>query len=321
MFFNRTVIIILSVSFIFYDFRVVSSETLQKQPIPCYEVKKNSTWKQGPPPGWFFNNLCVDREEEKKEESKNKESSQSNQVSVFRRDFTTLQDLKSYLDTLDGKQLKEFIDQALNEVVKNPEDTELTRLYLFTQHYAIDKGVRFAQTAERVYLENPELNPVNRSLYSAALTSSYSEQKIRTLMEENYQKLAQELSATSGIYLFVSASCPLCKIQAPIIEGLYNTYGLKYVTISNDSCEGYKHCIVNADKFEEYNIRATPAVVAVFIINDQVIKQPVAYGVTSGSIIIDRIYRLYNYYKGYDVFRGISIEKTTPETSAAEKYK
>ncbi len=276
----------------------------------CDSLTEKDSWKSGRPRGWFFNNLCLKRPEKSEEKSAEPVKPLEAQKREPLIDWKKLQNRKelyNYLSRLNGKELKEFLDNVLLEASTNPSE-EVARVFFYTQRFIFNKSIQFANAFERVMLQEPHLNPLNTSLYSAAQSSTYGERVVKPLLHEQYTLLAKELSRNTGILFFVSATCPFCKAQAPIIEGLRIEYGLKYRTISRDSCEGYQFCVVKPEKFVEHGIDYVPAVIAIFIVNDRPVFQPIAYGITQGDVIIDRIYRLYNSYQGKDVVQGFDIE-------------
>jgi len=283
----------------------------------CDSITEKDSWKSGDRRGWFFNNPCVKRpdieEKDKKKEKVQEVAKPATEQPKLLTDWKKFQDRKElykYLSTLNGKQLKEFMDNVLLEASVRPSE-DIARVFFYTQRYMFNNAVQFASAYEKVTLQEPYLNPVNTSLYSASVSSTYAERTIKPLLYEEYAKTAKEVSEKSGILFFVSATCPFCKAQAPIIENLRLEYGLKYRTISRDSCDGYKYCVVKPEKFMEHNIDYVPAIIAIFIVNDKPVYQPLAYGVTQGIVIIDRLYRLYNSYQGKDVIQGANVNSSS----------
>jgi len=290
--------------------KLVERNSPLNEPSYCDNLIEKDSWKSGKPRGWFFNNLCLKRSEkpeEKSAETVKPTEAQKKETSIDWKKLQNRKELYRYLSRLNGKELKEFVDNILLEASTNPSE-EVARVFFYTQRFIFNKSIQFANAFERVMLQEPHLNPLNTSLYSAARSSTYGERVVKPLLYEQYALVAKELSRDTGILFFVSATCPFCKAQAPIIEGLRTEYGLKYRTISRDSCEGYQFCVVKPEKFIEHGIDYVPAVMAIFIVNDRPVFQPVAYGITQGDVIIDRIYRLYNSYQGKDVVQGFDVE-------------
>jgi conjugal transfer pilus assembly protein TraF len=157
-------------------------------------------------------------------------------------EFHTAEDIHAYA--------KRLMDRA----VMDPTP-EKVKKYLVFQKYILSRSRLFTDVATRVIWDTPELDQAAekpRADIARTVLARVSQQDIN-------RRLAKA-SRLGGVFFFFSSICPYCRLEAPILKRLEETYGIKVIPVSIDGggLPEYPHPILDNGIAAALNISVTP---------------------------------------------------------------
>lgn len=244
--------------------------------------KPNEQYYKDKERGWYFKEKC--EEIEKKEDKKVKKEEKIDWAKVID---------PNYLDSLDAEKFRKLLEKVKDEAVYNPSH-EKVLAYMKMQDYMRVKSVKFAYIWRDALLQNPHLDMTVKN--PGSNFGSFAKAEVE---EERKNKLMAEIKNTVGLFFFISGDCPYCHQQNKIIDILRKKHEVAVRSISNNYCDqDFKDCSVEPFMFENFQIKATPTLVAVLRDSqDRPIFQPLGTGIITLDEIIERLMFYYNFHK------------------------
>ncbi len=237
--------------------------------------------------GWFAHEYC-EKQKEKHEKRKLQDKPLAKEKQL---DWAKLQDPK-YLDTLSSKEFRDLLKRVQEETVYRP-DKEKVLAMLRMQDYMKNKSLQFSYFWRDILLDHPELDPTTKNP-----TSSFASYHYTSILRDENKQLLVQMADDTGLFFFVEGDCPYCHAEAEVINLIRRDYGIAVNTISNDHCNHpkYQTCSVDPSLFQHFDIKQTPALVAVLKDKDDKPHfQPIAYGLTTMEEIINRLVFYFKY--------------------------
>lgn len=232
--------------------------------------------------GWYFREKCEEIEKKEKEVKKKEEKI----------DWAKVAD-PAYLDSLDAEKFRKLMEKVKDEAVYNPSH-EKVLAYMKMQDYMRVKSVKFAYIWRDALLQNPQLDMTTKN--PGSIYGSHARAEI---MSDEKDKIMKEIKDTVGVYFFVSGECPYCHKQSKIVNMLRDRYKIAVRSVSSDYCDpSFKECSVEPFMFEQFQIKATPTMVAVLRdAYDRPTFQPIGTGIITLDEVVERLVFYHRYHQ------------------------
>lgn len=233
--------------------------------------------------GWYFREKCEEIEKKDKEAKKKKEE---------KIDWAKVAD-PAYLDTLDAEKFRKLLERVKDEAVYNPSHEKVIA-YMKMQDYMRVKSVKFAYIWRDALLQNPHLDMTVKNPGSV-----YGAHAKAEIVGEEKNRIINKMKDTVGVYFFVSGECPYCHKQSKIMDMLRDRHKIAVKSVSSDYCDpSFKDCSVEPFMFENFQIKATPTMVAVLKdAHDRPTFQPIGTGIITLDEVIERLVFYYRYHQ------------------------
>ncbi len=232
--------------------------------------------------GWYFREKCEEIEKKEKEVKKKEEKI----------DWAKVAD-PAYLDALDAEKFRKLMEKVKDEAVYNPSH-EKVLAYMKMQDYMRTKSVKFAYIWRDALLQNPQLDMTVKNPGSV-----YGAHARAEIMGDEKDKIIKEIKDTVGVYFFVSGECPYCHKQNKIVNMLRDRHKIAVRSVSSDYCDpSFRECSVEPFMFEQFQIKATPTLVAVLRdAHDRPTFQPIGTGIITLDEVVERLVFYHRYHQ------------------------
>jgi len=192
------------------------------------------------------------------------------------REMKTLEELSA--------ELKRLKDRA----IMNPT-RENVHEFLQAQDFVMTKSSVFADVAQRVIFEQPDVNYGVRSP-----VANFARANERTRQEKRTRENIQNLSETHGILFFARSDCPYCHDQAPVLKWVSQTMGIDVMAISMDGGPIPQFPDAKLDNGISRSVTGgggITTVPAVYLLNRETNEAiPLGTGVVAGEELAERIW-------------------------------
>jgi conjugal transfer pilus assembly protein TraF len=140
-------------------------------------------------------------------------------------------------------------------------------------------------------------------------SANFAQVELRQARTEAKRRTMESLARDFGIVFFFRSDCPYCKIQAPVLRMLSNTYGMEVLPVSLDGgpLDGWPEARVdNGISMVVSGGRGVNVVPALYLVSRDT-RQAVMLGsgVLAADEIVDRVHLLTQVPVGEDVGGGI----------------
>ncbi|MFZ6765081.1 conjugal transfer protein TraF [Pseudoroseomonas sp. WGS1072] len=122
------------------------------------------------------------------------------------------------------ERLEGYRDQAIDD--PSPENVQA---YLYLQRIMLDKTSRFTESYQQVVATNPDLD-ANAERPLAPFAAS----QVDRMAAQAQDALLQHIAQDTGILFVYRSDCVYCEQQAPILQMLERTHGLKILAVALD---------------------------------------------------------------------------------------
>jgi conjugal transfer pilus assembly protein TraF len=190
----------------------------------------------------------------------------------------------------DHEELVQERNRRLKEAVMRPTEGNM-RAYLEANTLMNAKAAMFADMWQRVVWQTPEFdyNTVNPN-------ANFAQVELKAQRRDERQRTMQQLARNYGLVFFYRADCPYCKLQAPVLKILSNTYGMDILPIGLDggAIEGFSNARAdNGISMRISNGRGIDTVPALFLVSrDTYESRFLGAGVLSVEEIVERVHVL-----------------------------
>ena len=245
-------------------FTLIMTLTLSKAALASFYKQNCARQKLG----WSF--YCDQQKSESNKEYNEQLSSQS----------------QGEVATQEVERLKKQHDILLNTALIFPTEENIKK-YLAFNLENLDRSSYFAESAERVIWQTPELNyNLKRPVNSVGKRTWIDEQN------KKQKETALSLSSRYGIFFFYRGDCPYCHAYSPVLKTFSDTYNLKIKGVSLDGkvLSEFPDSIIDSGQASQLGINAVPATVLFDKETQEII--PVGYGALAQDELLRQIYTL-----------------------------
>jgi conjugal transfer pilus assembly protein TraF len=202
-------------------------------------------------------------------------------------------ELKKKKDPIEQMNALRFtIKRALDNAILNPTD-ENVKNYIALQNQLSDKASAFANTWQKVLLENPELN------YSLVHPTNNIASQIDIDLRHQKEDLAiAKLATESGLFFFYKSTCPYCQRFAPTVKDFAERYKIAVIPITLDgiALPEFPESKLDNGQAAKFHVTVEPSL---FAVNPYTKKAyPIAYGMISEESLRQRILDIANNFQG-----------------------
>lgn len=128
----------------------------------------------------------------------------------------------------DIEELRAERERRLNTAVMQPTPENM-RAYLEVNTLMLRKSALFSDMWRRTVWEHPEFDFNTQHPFA-----NFAQADLRQMRSRQKAEIATGLSQSHGLLFFYKASCPYCKLQAPVLRMLSSQYGIEVLAISLD---------------------------------------------------------------------------------------
>jgi conjugal transfer pilus assembly protein TraF len=239
----------------------------------CGQALAEETFWENHEEGWFFYEEPVVEEEPEEPEPQEMPIAQAEAPSEPKGP-----------SPLSAKWFRENLDHYRDLALDNPTPENVSRYY-YLQRVMFDKADRFSAMARQVVVTDPLLDENSRS--PRASFAALDNRRQATFAK---QEMVKAIAERAGLYFFFASNCPYCHKQAPILDSMQKTYGLKVAAISIDHkpMPGplYTSFLPDQGQAKALGVMSTPALYLVKPGKDIV---PLVQGAISEGELIERI--------------------------------
>lgn len=135
---------------------------------------------------------------------------------------------RSLKDITDHDELKAERERRLKIAIMSPTPENMAA-YLEANTYMMQKSAMFADMWRRTLWANPDFdfNVQNPN-------ANFAQLEVRQSRVNEKNKTMKDLAHEYGIVFFYRSDCPYCRIQAPVLRMLAETYGMEVLAVSLD---------------------------------------------------------------------------------------
>lgn len=186
------------------------------------------------------------------------------------------------------QKIKNALDQAIIDPTQQNVET-----YIALQNQLSERANVFANTWQQVISNHPELNySLSHPTNNMALKVYHEAESLKKI------EVINEYAKKSGLFFFYRSTCPYCRKFAPIVKHFSETYHINVLPITMDgiTLPEFPNSRMDIGQAQQFNVTVEPSLYAVDPSTGKYF--PVAFGLTSESEILDKLYNVLTQYKG-----------------------
>lgn len=188
--------------------------------------------------------------------------------------------------------LRFYTMEALHRA-RNTKKVEDMRAFLSLQHYWLGESSRFKAVFQKTMLAFPEYD------YSVTHPTSSMGAKITDeVRAARHAEVVSSLAKTHGILFFYRGKSPYDLKQIPIIADFCRRFNFPLIPVSVDGVTENQYFTARVDQgqADRLGVRYFPAMLLVDPKSGK--SSPVAYGLTTQDVLINRITAVATHFKG-----------------------
>lgn len=210
---------------------------------------------------------------------------------------------RSLQEIRDHDELKAERERRLKAAIMNPTPQNMAA-YLEANTYVMQKSAMFADMWRRTLWSNPEYDFNVQNPHA-----NFAQVQLRQERTQRKNVTMKDLARRFGIVFFYRGDCPYCKLQAPVLKMLEDSYGMEVLAVGLDGAplQGWLGARPdNGISTVVSNGRGVPVVPTLYLVSrDTRESVMLGAGVLALDEIVERVHVLTQLSPGEDISGGV----------------